>query len=244
MKKAGKLQILWLIIACFYQTAWLCTKGLWVIFRGKFTLEYERKNIITWSKKILKTMKTKVKIVNPDNIAPKRGEPTIIMCNHSSLFDIPISFLAFPEYNMRMLAKKELAKVPIFGQAMRRVGYPFIDRKNRIAAIQSLNHVKKLLNEGFLIWIAPEGTRSKDGKLQAFKKGGFITAIETNATIIPIGIRGAHNILPTKSFRGNLNARAELHIGKPVYTKDFTLENKDELIKVVRDSMKKLVGES
>lgn len=243
MKKVGRLQLVWLQTSCLLQVMRYCFRVLMKIFTGTLTLEYERNIIVKRSKKLLRTIHADVKIVNPNNVAPKANEPTIIMCNHTSLLDIPISYLAFPNHNIRMLAKKELAKIPIMGYVMKKLRYPFIDRKNRAQAMQDLKQLKELLDDGYLIWIAPEGTRSRDGKLHPFKKGGFITAIQTGATIIPIGIRGAYNILPKHTFQASINCNVEVHIGDSVDSKQYTLENKDELIDVVYREMKQLVGE-
>ena len=121
--------------------------------------------------------------------------------------------------------------------------FPFIDRKNRRQAMQDLEHVKKLLNSGIVMWIAPEGTRSKDGKLAPFKKGAFIMAIQAQATIIPIGIRGAYNILPARTSQFNINQTAEIRIGEPIDAAQYTLEDKERLIENVFQSMKHLVEE-
>jgi 1-acyl-sn-glycerol-3-phosphate acyltransferase len=140
-----------------------------------------------------------------------------------------------------MLAKKEISKVPFMGKGMVAAEFPFIDRKNRSQAIQDLTKVKELLQSGIIMWIAPEGTRSHDGKLAPFKKGAFITAIEANATIIPIGIRGAFDILPARSFRYTTHQKAEIHIGEPIDASLYTIDNKDELIKKTHQIMKELV---
>ena len=144
---------------------------------------------------------------------------------------------------MRMLAKKELSTMPFMGKGMVAAEFPFIDRKNRHQAIQDLVQAKKLMESGIIMWISPEGTRSKNGKLAAFKKGGFITAIESNATIIPIGIRGAFDILPAKTRRFNIHQKVEIHIGEPVDASQYRIDNKDELIDRVHREMKILVGE-
>ena len=94
---------------------------------------------------------------------------------------------------------------------------------------------------GIIMWIAPEGTRSKDGKIAPFKKGAFITAINAKATIIPIGIRGAYDILPARTYQFNINQTAEVRIGQPIDASQFSLENKDELIQQVFQSIKNLV---
>ena len=166
------------------------------------------------------------------------------MCNHSSAYDIPLGFKVFPNESIRMLAKKELAKIPLMGKAMSAAEFPFIDRKNRYQAIKDLDYMQQLMKSGIIIWIAPEGTRSKDGKLAPFKKGAFVTAIQAKAIIIPIGIRGAANILPARTFSVNLNQKAEIHVGKPIDTSQFTMKNKDELINQTFQAIKELIGES
>ena len=127
------------------------------------------------------------------------------------------------------------------GKGMTAAEFPFIDRKNRRQAIKDLQAVHELLASGIVMWIAPEGTRSKDGKIASFKKGAFITAIHAKAMIIPMGIRGAYEILPAKTFQLNINQTAEVHIGDPIDASQFSLDNKDELIAQVFHSIKTLV---
>jgi 1-acyl-sn-glycerol-3-phosphate acyltransferase len=127
------------------------------------------------------------------------------------------------------------------GPGIKAAGFPFIDRRNRQQAIKDLKQVQTLMEEGILVWVSPEGTRSKSGKLGPFKKGVFITAIQSNAIIIPLTIKGAANIVPAKSFNLNLGQRAEIHIGKPIDTQDFSLETKDALIHQVRESMRAIL---
>ncbi|WP_423202376.1 lysophospholipid acyltransferase family protein [Legionella beliardensis] len=208
---------------------------------GKINRPWVDATIDNWATKLLGFIKVDLKVVNPYGVEPKPGKATIIMCNHTSLYDIPLSFKAFPNHSMRMLAKKELSRVPIMGKGMAAAEFPFIDRKNKHQAIKDLAFARQLMESGIVIWLAPEGTRSKDGILKAFKKGGFVTAIEAKATIIPIGIRGAYDILPAKTLRFNLHQKAEIHIGKPIDASQYTLENKNELIEKVHQAIKELV---
>lgn len=193
-----------------------------------------------WAQRILTIFDITCVVHNPHHIAPQKGHPTIIMCNHSSLLDIPITYSAFPNVSLRMLAKKELFRIPLFGRAMRKTEFPSVDRKNRHQAIKDLATVADLLNSGIVMWIAPEGTRSGDNHVGPFKKGGFITAIQSKATIIPIGIRGAYDAIPARSLHITLGTKAEIHIGKPIDAAQFTLENKETLIHEVREAIKML----
>lgn len=198
----------------------------------------------TWTKTILNYAKVDWHVYNPHHVEIPAHRATIIMCNHSSLYDIPLSFLAFPKISLRMLAKKELTKIPFFGQSIKAAEFPNIDRHHKQRAIQDLQKVKELLGTGIVMWIAPEGTRPSNGKLGPFKKGGFITAIETHAVIIPIGLRGADKILPPRSRHLQLYQRAEIHIGQPIDTQSYSLDRKDELIAVVRKSMLNLIDQA
>lgn len=241
--KASILRSLKIYFISVIAIANICLKSIIMQLLGKTSHQWANKVIQSWTKTILSSIEAKYIIVNPHHIEPKPGHPTIIMCNHSSVYDIPLSFCVFPKISLRMLGKKELFRIPIMGKGMIAAGFPSIDRKNKLQAIKDLEKIKDLLEEDIVVWIAPEGTRSKNGKLGTFKKGGFITAINAGATIIPIGIRGANKILPPKSLRPSIGETAEIHVGMPIDAKKYTLENKEKLIAEVYQSIKKLVGE-
>lgn len=240
--KISKLRTLWIMFLSALYT--INTTGQSVLKRylGTTNRAWVDKTIHVWDKRILDLVRVKCNVVNPYHVEPQAGHPTIVMCNHSSLYDIPLSMRAFPNHSIRMLAKKEMSKIPIVGTGMTAAEFPFIDRKNRRQAMKDLEVVKQLLESGIVMWIAPEGTRSKDGKLAPFKKGAFITAIQAKATIIPIGIRGAYDILPARTFQFNIDQTAEIHIGKPIDASKFTLENKEKLMDEVFKSIQHLVG--
>ncbi|MBA2709077.1 MAG: 1-acyl-sn-glycerol-3-phosphate acyltransferase [Tatlockia sp.] len=241
--KISKVQTLWIMLVSAFFTANTCGRSVLKRFFGKTDRAWVDMTLDIWVNRVLNLVKVKCKVVNPYNIEPVPGHPTIIMCNHSSLYDIPLSFKAFPKHSIRMLAKKELSKIPIMGKGMTAAEFPFIDRKNKHQAIKDLEQVRHLLDSGIVMWIAPEGTRSKDGKLAKFKKGAFITAIAAKATIIPIGIRGAYDILPARTTQLNLNQTAEIHIGNPIDASEYSIENRDNLVKEVYESIRNLVEE-
>ena len=239
--KASKIRTLWIVFVSALYVADICGRSILKQLYGTTSRAWVDATIRGFTKRILKLVKVKCIVINPNHVEPQKGQPTIIMCNHSSLYDIPLSWFAFPNHSVRMLSKKELSNIPIMGKGMTAAEFPFIDRKNKRQAIQDLQAVRQLLASGIVMWIAPEGTRSKDGRLATFKKGSFITAIEAKATIIPIGIRGAYGILPARTHQFNLDQIAEIHVGQPIDASLFTLENKEELIQQVFQSMKTLV---
>nr|WP_131782650.1 lysophospholipid acyltransferase family protein [Legionella gresilensis] len=239
--RISKFRTQWIALLSALYTAKICGHAVYRQLLGNINRPWVDSTIMKWSTKLLNLIGVKLEVFNPYHVEPQPGKATIIMCNHTSLYDIPISFKAFPNHSIRMLAKRELSKIPIMGKGMAAAEFPFIDRKNRHQAVRDLAFARQLMESGIIMWIAPEGTRSKTGELASFKKGAFITAIEAKATIIPIGIRGAYNILPPKTMRFNLNQKAEIHIGKPIDTAQYTLENKDELINTVHQAIKELV---
>lgn len=241
--KISRLRTIWIVIALSFYTAMVCTRSVFKYFFSTPTRPWVDKTIHNWVDQLLNEVQVEYKVINPLNFQPQKGQATILMCNHSSAYDIPLGFKAFPDHSIRMLAKRELSKIPLLGKGMSAAEFPFVDRKNRYQAIKDLAYAQELMESGIIIWIAPEGTRSKDGKLAPFKKGAFITAIQAKATIIPIGIRGAFNILPARSFRINLKQKAEIHIGKPIDASQFTIQNKEELVNQTFQSIKELVGE-
>ncbi len=241
--KVGKLRSIWIIILCLAYSAYTCGRAIYKSMRHNITRQWCDEELQRMVKRLNRAVRIHPKIVNPHQTQPPKNKPTIIMCNHSSLFDIPLSFLAFRHHSIRMLAKKELGKIPIFGGGMVAAEFPFIDRHNRRQAFKDLDALTHLMKSGIIIWIAPEGTRSKDGKLGSFKKGGFITAINTQATIIPIGIRGAHKILPARTVQFHIDQYPEIHIGEPIDASKYTLKDKDTLLEKVRQSIEKLIND-
>lgn len=183
-----------------------------------------------WAKGILIVSGIKVNINGFSNIDPSRSY--IYMCNHQSNFDIPVLLGCLP-VQFRWLAKAELFKIPIFGRAMRGAGYVAIDRFNRQSAFNSIAEVSQKMKNGVSVMIFPEGTRSKDGKIGSFKKGGFIMAVDSRVPIIPLVILGTRSIMEKGDMRIN-PGDVSMQIGQPVETATYTRETKDDLIKSVR----------
>ena len=118
------------------------------------------------------------------------------MVNHTSGLDILV-LLAMSPRPCHFLAKHTLFNFPFFGWGMRALGMIPVDRTNREKAIASLDRVARRVQRGDCIVIFPEGTRSKDGEMLPFKKGGFVVANQRGLPILPIGISGAAETLPT-----------------------------------------------
>ena len=130
----------------------------------------------------------------------KSGKPAIVICNHNSFMDVPVSSPAIPGGN-KTIAKVEMAKIPLFG-ILYRTGSVLVDRKNDASRRESYNKMKEVLKMGLHMCIYPEGTRNKSNEpLKPFHTGAFRLSMETGAPIIPALIFNTRKVLPaTKKF--------------------------------------------
>ncbi|MGI6393555.1 MAG: lysophospholipid acyltransferase family protein [bacterium] len=126
------------------------------------------------------------------------NEKYLVISNHQSVFDIPVIGAALP-LNLRIFAKKELLKIPLFGQLLLMYDFVFVDRNNPRQAVKDLKKASEKM-ELFSFLVFPEGTRSKDGKVGKFKSGTFSLAIEANKAILPVALRGVSKIMEPGKF--------------------------------------------
>jgi 1-acyl-sn-glycerol-3-phosphate acyltransferase len=164
------------------------------------------------------------------------GKTYLVMSNHQSLYDIPVLFEVIGP-NLRMIAKKELFRVPIFGGALAAAGFVSIDRSNRVAAIRSLDRARALLDSGTHVWIAPEGTRSRTGSLLPFKKGAFYLALGAALPILPVTVSGTRDVLPARGLRSRRGARVRVTLHPSVDPAPYAAQEKggrEALMEAVR----------
>ena len=179
-----------------------------------------------FSKGLLWIAGAKLSVAGTENV-PK-DIPAIYVANHCSHLDIGVLCRAAP-VNLHFIGKKELAWVPIVGWYMFLTGHLFIDRSNRRKAIMSLKEAALKIKSGKNVIMFPEGTRSKDGKLGAFKTGAFHLAIDAGVNIIPIHIKGTHEIWPATNFKIT-PGKIDVCIGKPIDTKKYNKKTVKELM--------------
>ncbi|WP_448382676.1 lysophospholipid acyltransferase family protein [Desulfosoma sp.] len=170
-----------------------------------------------------------------------RHKPVVYAANHQSWFDI-FAILGKLPVQFRWLAKEELFRIPIMGHAMRLIGYVPIDRSDRKKAFQSLEEASQRVREGTSVVIFPEGTRSRDGVIQPFKKGGIILAIKSGQPIVPVSLSGSYKILP-KGGRLVRPGRIRMTIGTPIETASMTIEDRDRVIHLVREAIRRHLTE-
>jgi 1-acyl-sn-glycerol-3-phosphate acyltransferase len=188
-----------------------------------------------WSHKILEDAELTLDVEGMERVPDAQQETFVIMSNHQSLYDIPVMFQALRR-RVRMVAKKELFKIPGWGRAMRLAGMVEIDRGDRAQAIKSLDSAKAALAQGTNIWIAPEGTRGPGGKdLLPFKKGGFYLATGAGARILPVSIDGTSQVLAAhgRSVHPGVNVKVRVHA--PIAPKDFA--GSEQLVEAVRSAI-------
>jgi len=162
-----------------------------------------------------------------------RSKPYVYVSNHSSMFDILAMQASFPD-NAVMIFKKELAKIPFFGWALVAGPYIVIDRKKADKAMESLDRAKKTISEkGISVLVFAEGTRSKTGEVQPFKRGAFYLASRVGFPIIPVSISGASSIMPKGKLRIN-SGTIHVHYDKPINTENMGRNDEKELMEKVR----------
>ena len=186
-----------------------------------------------WTKGGVLLYGIKVNLSGTENI--EKGKGHIYVSNHLSYLDILVLFASIPD-NIRMVYKKEISRIPIFGWAMLACGFISIDRTNIKSAVRSLEKGSQKIKKGLSVLIFPEGTRSEDGKTGEFKRGMFLLAEQSGADIIPVSISGTHDLLPRNSTKVK-SGLVNIVIGKPMrYRKDkqFTNELRVVVIKNIK----------
>jgi 1-acyl-sn-glycerol-3-phosphate acyltransferase len=239
--RAGFLHTLLIILRSAAVTLAITVPTVVEVYFGTYRRETGDRRLRWWSERLLRFVRLGCRVVNPGGVEIGRFRPVILMSNHSSLYDIPLVFQALPG-SIRMLTKKELFRVPIWGRGLTAGEFVSIDRHDHAQALRDLAAAREKMTSGIILWVAPEGTRSRDGRLGSFKKGGFMLALETGATIIPIGIRGAHAVLPAKTSRFELGREAEVRIGEPIDASRYSVERRSALMSEVERQIRDLAN--
>jgi 1-acyl-sn-glycerol-3-phosphate acyltransferase len=192
-----------------------------------------------WSRMLLWTAGVPLTVKMSGHLDPR--QPYVFMANHLSTVDIWALLVATPT-KVRFIAKKQLGRIPLFGWAMAAGRFIFIDRQNPMAARRSIDEAARRIRDGSSVAIFPEGTRSRDGHLAPFKKGGFHLAVSAGVPIVPVGIRGAHQVMP----RGSLILRrgpVTVEFGAPISTAGLSPADRNVLLDQVRDQVARLAGQ-
>jgi 1-acyl-sn-glycerol-3-phosphate acyltransferase len=232
------LRTIWFVLNLFVYTVWYASKAVLAgIFRvpntpGGVYDECARR----WSLGMLRAAGIDARLVNWEKAAP--AAPAVFVSNHQSWFDIFLLAGLIP-LHVRFVSKKELQKVPILGKAMKASGHIFIDRENRQKAFGAYDEVSKAIREGLSAIVFPEGTRSRTGELQPFKKGPFVLAIAAQVPVVPTYCAGTFTLLPKGTVRLSPHPIAA-HFGEPISTKGMTYEDREKLMRQTREAVERL----
>jgi 1-acyl-sn-glycerol-3-phosphate acyltransferase len=192
-----------------------------------------------WARGVLASAGVRVRVeVSP---ALEHARPYVFMANHLSTIDIWAVLVAVP-VPLRFIAKKQLGSIPLFGWAMRAGRFIFIDRQNPGSARRSIEEAARRIRGGRSVVMFPEGTRSRDGRLGPFKKGGFHLAMSSGVDIVPVAIRGSRELMP----RGRMfihPGQVSVQIADPIPTADVGPHDRDKLIEQVRASIASMLDE-
>ncbi|MGB7921807.1 MAG: lysophospholipid acyltransferase family protein [Pyrinomonadaceae bacterium] len=188
----------------------------------------------TWCRMIARTAGAHVRVHGAERIKP--GTSYVFLSTHQSYMDIP-AMLGYLPAQLRIAAKKVLFRIPFMGWHLSRAGHIPIDRSSTQNAVASMQRAAAYLQRnGICAFIFPEGTRSRDGALQPFKKGGFKLAIQAGAPIIPVTIIGSRQVLPRDSiiFRPG---PVDMYVDEPIPTVGLTDDDLEALMRAVRAAM-------
>lgn len=190
---------------------------------------------IVWARLLSFFVPMFVKVKGKENI--KKRQSYVVVANHQSHFDILAAY-GWLGIDFRWVMKIELRKVPIMGYACYKLGHVFVDRKNKDAAIKSIEDAKARIKNGVSIFFFPEGTRSKNGQLLQFKKGAFRFALDLGLPILPVTISGTKDILPSGT-RDIFPGKVEMTIHRPIDISKYNESNLDELVSITKMEIEK-----
>lgn len=164
----------------------------------------------------------------------------VVMPNHQGFYDIP-GLLGSVPFQTRFMAKRSLFQIPIFGWAMKVGGFVPVDRGHSKKAREAFGSAIETLGAGVSILIFPEETRSADGRLLAFRRGGFLLALKSGLPILPVGVSGTGDVRP----KGKWTTRPgpiSIRFGDPIDVAAYGLKNRRELEAEVRRQILELSG--
>jgi 1-acyl-sn-glycerol-3-phosphate acyltransferase len=190
-----------------------------------------------WMRLFTNCIFSPVKTRGEENFAP--GENYIVVCNHRSLMDVPVSTPFIPGPN-KTIAKKEMSKIPLFG-IVYKTGSVLVDRKSEKSRRQSYEDMKKVLDMGLHMCIYPEGTRNRSHMpLKRFHDGAFKLAIETGKKIIPTAIYNTSKVLPPDKFFYLWPYKMKMQFCEPVDPTGLTVEElKQKVFNIMLEQLRR-----
>ena len=186
-----------------------------------------------WGRSALLANGVKVKVEGLEQIEGKG--PFVFMSNHQGSYDI-FALLGHLPFQFKWLVKKELFSIPFFGWTMAAAGYISIDRHGTRETVEAMNQAAQRIREGMSVVIFPEGSRSPDGSIQPFKKGGFTLAMKSKVPIIPISVAGSREIMAKDRLTAS-SGEIRIKIGNPIETEPYSLKDRPALMERVSETI-------
>ena len=174
-----------------------------------------------WGRWIVRVCGIDLEIEGLERLQP--GQSYILISNHLSNFDIWCTLGSMP-FTVRFVAKKELLRLPVLGQALALSDHIVIDRQNPDAAIEKINAAATRAPDGIGILFYAEGTRSRDGKVHEFKKGGVSLALRAGLPIVPMSVSGTRKFLPRGCAVIRPGGRVRIVLAEPIPTAGLPFE--------------------
>ena len=182
-----------------------------------------------WSRCILVTTGVRVRARGRDRVSP--GQSYVFVSNHQSIYDFPILITSIP-FQLRIIAKASLGAFPVLGWHLRCTGDLLIDRAR--AGRGTLKRIAGLMRRGHSLIVFPEGTRSADGTVLAFRRGLFRLAIEAGLPVVPVAVVGSRHVMP-KGRLMTCPGQVELVVHAPLSTDGLDREEARTLARRARD---------
>lgn len=208
-------------------TSWLPRGGDWTFRAARL-----------WSRWLLSWSWAGVESGFEERLDPKQGY--VFLANHQSMYDVPALIVGVPG-QARFLAKRSLFRIPIFGWALAMGGFVPVDRADRAASRETFRIAIERLQAGKSLILFPEETRSRDGELLPFKRGGVLMALKTGFPIVPVGIHGTMNVRHRDSWTirpGKIRVR----YGQPISVEGLEVSDSRQLQEQVRAEIERLKG--
>lgn len=202
--------------------------------------EYILKSTSSWGPMVMEMFGSTVNVQGIENL-PDKG-PVVLVGNHQGYADIFAYCAAFKKFQFAFVAKEDLAKIPLYGEWIRRIRSVFIKRKDPRAALKAINEGIKYIEQGFSLVIFPEGTRSKGPVPGPFQKGSLKLATKPGVPIVPISLNGSYKMFEEEGYLKG--ARIDIIVHEPIETKDITRQEEkalpEKVEKIIKDGIKEL----
>jgi 1-acyl-sn-glycerol-3-phosphate acyltransferase len=226
-----------------YAFGWIIYMGFWgsgVVFSALLGRRYRPGNIYDrsgrqWGRGMLRFSRIHVNVVGRERIP---DQPVVYISNHASEIDIWALLGELPG-SVRFVYKKGMDWIPLMGLAMRRARHIPIKRQVKSQAFSAYDEAARLIQGGISAVVFAEGTRSRDGKLQPFKRGPFVLAIAAQVPVIPVYCENTYALLPKGSFSPKPGT-ITIHIGEPIPTAGMQYDDRADLAERTRAELIKM----